>query len=78
MGSEVAGMNGRPLHEESRCTRTSGTPGALPYLEQLVASGKLGMKSGEGFRTWTSAEQAALRAKVAQHLKKALVADREG
>jgi 3-hydroxybutyryl-CoA dehydrogenase len=54
------------------------TPGALPYLEQLVAAGKLGMKSGEGFRTWTPEQQTALRAKVAQHLKKALAADREG
>ena len=48
-----------------------GTPGPSPYLEGLVASGKLGFKSGEGFRTWTPAEQAALRAKVLQHLKKA-------
>jgi 3-hydroxybutyryl-CoA dehydrogenase len=54
------------------------TPGALPYLEQLVAEGRLGMKSGEGFRRWTPEQQAALRAKVAQHLKKALAADRQG
>jgi 3-hydroxybutyryl-CoA dehydrogenase len=47
------------------------TPGALPYLEGLVAHGKLGMKSGEGFRTWTPEQQAALRSRVLQHLKKA-------
>jgi 3-hydroxybutyryl-CoA dehydrogenase len=46
-------------------------PGPSPYLEGLVASGKLGMKSGEGFRTWTAQEQAELRQKVVQHLKKA-------
>jgi 3-hydroxybutyryl-CoA dehydrogenase len=51
------------------------TPGALPYLEALVANGKLGMKTGEGFRTWTAAEQAALRARVLQHLKKARESD---
>jgi 3-hydroxybutyryl-CoA dehydrogenase len=46
-------------------------PGPSPYLEQLVANGKLGFKSGEGFRTWTPAQQQALRAKVLQHLKMA-------
>jgi 3-hydroxybutyryl-CoA dehydrogenase len=44
-------------------------PGPSPYLEGLVKDGKLGFKSGEGFRTWTAAEQAALRARVLQHLK---------
>jgi 3-hydroxybutyryl-CoA dehydrogenase len=46
-------------------------PGPSPYLEALVAKGKLGFKSGEGFRTWTAEQQAALRTKVLQHLKKA-------
>jgi 3-hydroxybutyryl-CoA dehydrogenase len=50
-------------------------PGPSPYLEQLVANGKLGFKSGEGFRTWTPAQQQALRAKVLQHLKKARESD---
>ena len=50
-------------------------PGPSPYLEQLVADGKLGFKSGEGFRTWTPEQQAALRAKVVQHLKKARADD---
>jgi 3-hydroxybutyryl-CoA dehydrogenase len=46
-------------------------PGPSPYLEALVAGGKLGFKSGEGFRKWSAEEQAALRMKVLQHLKKA-------
>jgi 3-hydroxybutyryl-CoA dehydrogenase len=50
-------------------------PGPSPYLEKLVAEGKLGFKSGEGFRTWSAEEQAALRAKVVQHLKKARADD---
>jgi 3-hydroxybutyryl-CoA dehydrogenase len=45
-------------------------PGPSPYLEALVAKGKLGFKSGEGFRKWTPEQQAALRSKVLQHLKK--------
>jgi 3-hydroxybutyryl-CoA dehydrogenase len=44
-------------------------PGSSPYLQDLVANGKLGFKSGEGFRKWSAEEQAALRAKVMQHLK---------
>src|SRR5487761_1944879 len=28
------------------------TPGPSPYLRELVAAGKLGMKSGEGFQRW--------------------------
>jgi 3-hydroxybutyryl-CoA dehydrogenase len=44
-------------------------PGPSPYLQKLVADHKLGFKTGEGFRTWSADEQAALRAKVVRHLK---------
>ena len=44
-------------------------PGSSPYLQDLVADGKLGFKSGEGFRKWSPEQQAALRSKVMKHLK---------
>lgn len=45
------------------------TRGPAPYLKELVQRGRLGMKSGEGFRRWTPEQQAELRARVLTHLK---------
>jgi 3-hydroxybutyryl-CoA dehydrogenase len=50
-------------------------PGPSPYLVKLVAAGRLGMKSGAGFRTWTPQQQAALRRAVLGHLKKGRAQD---
>ena len=40
-----------------------------PYLDRLIAEGRLGFKSNHGFREWPPEAQAALRTKVANHLK---------
>ncbi len=44
-------------------------PGPSPLLQQLVADGKLGFKSGQGFQSWSPEQQTALRTRVMQHLK---------
>lgn len=48
-----------------------------PYLADLVSSGRLGMKSGEGFQAWTAEQQQALRLRVLQHLKAMDALDRQ-
>ena len=40
------------------------------YLERRVAAGKLGFKTGEGFRAWSQQDIDALRARLATHLLK--------
>lgn len=45
------------------------TPGPLPYLRDLVGRGRLGMKSGAGFREWSPEQQAEVRANLVRHLK---------
>lgn len=40
-----------------------------PYLRELVESGKLGMKSGEGFRSWTTEAADTVRNRLFDHLK---------
>ena len=45
------------------------SPAPSPYLRQLVADGALGMKSGQGFRTWSEEAMGVLRKRVFDYLK---------
>jgi 3-hydroxybutyryl-CoA dehydrogenase len=42
---------------------------ASPMLDELIAAGRLGMKSGQGFLNWTTEAQSALRHRVLTHLR---------
>ena len=50
------------------------TPHTHPYLAERVARGELGMKSGQGFRRWTSETSQAVRDRLSQFLAQSAVA----
>ncbi len=45
------------------------SPSPSPLLTTLIDSGRLGMKTGEGFRKWQPEEMTLLRSRVFSHLK---------
>jgi 3-hydroxybutyryl-CoA dehydrogenase len=45
-----------------------GTPGPHPFLREKVQAGKLGMKSGEGFRKWSPESADAVRQRLSGFL----------
>jgi 3-hydroxybutyryl-CoA dehydrogenase len=51
--------------------------GPHPFLREKVADGKLGMKSGEGFRKWTPAQADAVRDRLRHFLAEQVKARRK-
>ncbi len=52
--------------------------GPNPILEAMVAAGKLGFKSGQGFQIWSAQEQADLRQRLTNHLSREAEAKADG
>ena len=53
----------------------NSSPDINPLLQEMVNSGKLGVKSGEGFYQWTDEQQQTLRDKMSQALIHAMKED---
>ena len=53
----------------------NSSPDINPLLREMVESGKLGVKSGEGFYQWTDERQQALRNRMSQTLIRAIQHD---
>ena len=53
----------------------NSSPDINPLLREMVESGKLGVKSGEGFYQWTDERQQALRNRMSQALIRAIQHD---
>ncbi len=54
----------------------NSSPDINPLLREMVESGKLGVKSGEGFYQWTDERQQALRNRMSQALIRAIQHDK--
>lgn len=56
------------IHENVLCDLES-RQAPSPYLRQLIDDGRLGMKSGRGFRDWETGEADTIRERVGKHLR---------
>ena len=53
----------------------NSSPDINPLLREMVDTGKLGVKSGEGFYQWSEERQQALRDRMSQTLIRAMQQD---
>jgi len=66
--SDLVGLDLTLDIHESLIADLDRTPGPHPLLRQKVAEGKLGMRTGEGFRVWTADEAKAVREQLSRYL----------
>jgi 3-hydroxybutyryl-CoA dehydrogenase len=66
--SDLVGLNLTLDIAEVLIADLDRTPGPHPFLRDKVAAGKLGMKTGEGLRTWGPGEADAVRERLSRFL----------
>jgi 3-hydroxybutyryl-CoA dehydrogenase len=66
--SDIVGLELTLDIHETLLQHLDCTKGPHPLLRQKVAEGKLGMKTGEGFRRWTEEEAEAVRTRLSRFL----------
>ena len=66
--SDLVGLNLTLDIAEALYADLDRTAGPHPYLRAKVEAGKLGMKTGEGFRTWTPETAEAVRTRLSRFL----------
>ena len=66
--SDLVGLDLTLAIHETLIVDLDRTAGPHPYLRARVADGKLGMKAGEGFRSWTPEQTVEVRERLNQFL----------
>ena len=66
--SDLVGLNLTLDIHEALIQHLDCTAGPHPYLRSKVAQGKLGMKTGEGFRRWTQQQADEVRNRLSRFL----------
>lgn len=66
--SDLVGLDLTKAIHDTLISDLDVTPHAHEYLDELIAKGEVGMKSGKGFRQWTPEEADAVRERLRNFL----------